>query len=288
MTIRSIVTFILLLCFAVSAQQQTVAEVEKMMPPIKLATKVDKNGQKQWDASPHQNCPACKAKKTVECTHCAHMDKVEKCVMCNKTRKAPCNYCQGTGALADPLKKALCPGCFGNGVLFCQGCGNRGKITWVGGGKRGVKCGMCKGNGGVPCTVCGGKKLVQTPFKGKLSTQKLKKLKSARKNLSLLIRQGESFVPLGKGRVDRKKFNKMFGKVKADFPVLKKLNKFVDGVMKKLDRPQVQDNDKFQQSGWRRSKTYLLYYLVHQGKVVDACIERVEANAKAAAAAPKK
>jgi len=287
MSIRSTITFVLLLCFAVSAQDKTVAEIEKMMPPVKVATKLDEKGQKQWDKSPHQNCPVCEAKKTVKCMHCNHLDTPEKCVLCKKTRKAPCNYCLGTGALADPLKHALCPGCFGNGVVACDSCGNRGKIRWVGGGKKGTKCLICKGNGGVACEVCSGKGLVPSGFKGKIASQKLKKLKTGKKNLSQLIRQLESFSPLGRGRVDRKKFTKMFGRVKSDFPVLKKLHKFVDGMMKRVDQPNVKDNDKTQRRAWRRSKTFLLYYLVHQGKVVDLCIERAEANAKAAAA-PKK
>jgi hypothetical protein len=289
MSLRSTIAFALLLCFALPAQFESAKDAEKSMPPVKVATKVDKNGLQQWDKSPNVNCPACKAKKLVKCTHCAHLEdsELEKCVQCHKTRKAPCNYCQGKGALVDPLAQAMCPGCWGRGVLVCGSCANRGVIRWVGGGKKGQKCGVCKGHGGVPCEVCKGSGLVPSAFKGKVGSQKLKKLKNARKNLSLLIRKLESFHPKAKGREDRKKFSKMFAKVKSDFPVLKKLNAFVDTVMKRVDQPNVKDNHKEQAASWRRSKSHLLYYLVHQGKVIDACIKRIEANENAVAA-PKK
>ena len=116
MSIRTVLTLVplvplvavLLLAGALPAQVPDIKEIEKGIPPIKLPTKVDEDGLKQWDEVPHQNCLACKTKKTEKCTHCAHLDKPTKCPACKLSGKARCHFCAGHGKFCNPLKLALC------------------------------------------------------------------------------------------------------------------------------------------------------------------------------------
>jgi hypothetical protein len=271
----------LLLSGVLPAQPTEIKEIEKGIPPIKLATTIDEEGLKQWGKVPHQNCMACKAKKLRECTHCKHLEKPVKCPACKLTRKAACNVCAGAGKLSDPLKFAPCPGCNGHGVVTCDMCQNRGGMSFVGGGKRPTKCGMCKGNAGITCPVCNGKRLVRSAFKGKVGTVPLKKLLKAKAQLSKLITQVQGFTALGKPRKDRKKFAALFKKTKSDFPPLKKVITQVNFITKGLDT-NIKDIERTQVHAFDRVKYYVLYYLLHQSKVLDLCIERAKFNEDAA------
>lgn len=276
----AVLTLLLALLFSTTLSAQVdLKNIEKAVVPIKIATKIDDKGQQQWDEY-HANCPACKAKKVLECRNCKHLETPELCPECKTTRKAPCNYCAGSGALGHPMKVAPCPGCQGHSVYFCYMCGNQGRIKIIGGGKKGVKCGVCKGNGGRACTVCGGKRVVPAAFRGKVGSTKLKKLTKAKVNLDKLIKDVAKFRAVGVGRLDRKRFAGLFKKTKSDFPVLKKFLKQSEEVSKGLDQPRYKDNDKTQVASMERVQSYLLHYLVHQSKVLDLCIERAKFNEK--------
>ena len=60
-------------------------------------------------------------------------------------------------------------------------------------------------------------------------------------------------------------------------PVLKKIITQVDFITKGLDMP-IQDIERQQRYAFDRIKVYLLYYLVHQRKVLDLCIKRSTFN----------
>lgn len=289
MSIRTVLTLfplvplvaVLLLAGALPAQVPDIKEIEKSIPPIKLPTKIDEDGLKQWDEVPHQNCAVCQAKKTEKCTHCAHLDKPTKCPECNLTLKAPCHVCAAVGSIYNPLEFVLCPGCNGHGVFPCFLCNNRGGLLLVGGGKKPLKCGLCKGNAGMTCAVCKGKRLVPSAFKGKVGTVPLKKLLKAKVALSDLITKVDAFKAEGKPRKDRKRFAAMFKKTKSVFPALKKVITQVDRITKGLDIP-LKDVERQQVHAFDRVKLYVLYYLLHQSKVLDLCIERARFNEDAA------
>jgi len=271
----------LLLSSVLSAQPTELKEIEKGIPPVKLTTKVDEDGMKQWGELPHQNCMACKAKKVQECRHCRHLETPTKCPACNLTRKAACHICAGEGKLSNPLRFAPCPGCNGHGVVTCDLCQNRGGMSFEGGGKKPMKCGMCKGNAGITCPVCKGKRLVPSAFRGKVGGVSLKKLLTAKAVLSDLITQVQGFTADGKPRKDRKRFAALFKKAKTTFPPLKKVITQVDAITKGLDK-NIKDIEKRQVNAFDRVKYFVLYYLLHQSKVLDLCIERAKFNEEAA------
>lgn len=273
---------VLLVAGALPAQIPDLKEIEKSLPPIQLPTKLDENGFKQWDAVPHQNCLACKAKKVEKCTHCARLDNPTKCPACKLKGQARCHFCAGEGKFCNPLELAPCPGCDGHGLFPCISCGNRGGILWKGGGSKPQKCNSCKGEAGLECTVCEGKGVVPSAFKGKVGSTPLKKLLKAREELSKLITKVEQFKAEGKGRKDRKLFLALFKKTKSDFPVFKPYTAFVEKIGKGVDNPSVKDNYKEQIYAFDRIKLYLLRSLLYQSKVLDLCIEREKFNEEAA------
>lgn len=277
---RSITLLITLLALSISSTlsaQIDLKSIEKAIPPIAIPTETDAKGLKQWGEY-QQNCPACKAKKILECRNCKHLETPKICPECNVTRKAPCHYCAGTGKLGDPLKVAPCPGCQGHSVFLCHMCGNKGRIMITGGGKKGEKCNVCKGNGGRACSVCSGKRLVPSMFKGKIGSTDLKKLRKAQVTLEKLIKDVVKFVAVGQSRVDRKKFASLFKKAKSDMPVLKKFLVQMEQVSKGLDQPRFKGNSKTQVDSMDRTRRYLLHYLLHQRAVLDLCIKRAEFN----------
>ena len=292
MSIRTVLTLFplvvaLLVSGALPAQIPDIAEIKKGIPPIKLATKLDEKGLKQWDETPHQNCAACKAKKVEKCAHCDRIENPTKCPECNLTRKAPCHICAGAGKIHDPLEFAPCPGCNGHSVFVCYMCGNEGGVSFVGGGKRPQKCSLCKGNAGMPCMVCKGKRLVPSAFKGKVGKVPLKKLLKAKKELTKLITLVDAFAAKGKPRKDRKAFAALFKKTKSDFPALKKVIAQVDVITKGLDT-NIKDIERQQVHAFDRVKYYTLYYLLHQSQVLDLCIKRATFNEDAAKTAKKR
>jgi hypothetical protein len=271
----------LLFAGALSAQVPNLKEIEKSIPPIKLPTKLDEDGLKQWDQFPHQNCLACKAKKTEKCTFCAHFEKPEKCPACKTKRLARCHICAGQGKFCNPLELAPCPGCDGHGLFFCYLCGGRGGLLFEGGGKRPQKCALCKGNAALPCMVCKGKGLVPSAFKGKIGSVPLKKLLKAKEEVSKLITQVENFKPEAKPRNDRKRFAALFKKTRRDFPAFKQLTAQVDKITKGLDKP-IKEIERRQVHAFDRIKYNVLRYLLYQSKVLDLCIEREKFNEEAA------
>ncbi|MEE2887642.1 MAG: hypothetical protein VX951_09450 [Planctomycetota bacterium] len=262
------------------AAQIDLKAIQKNIVPVQLATKTDDKGLQQWDEY-HQNCPACKTKKILECGNCKHLEEPKLCPECKTTRKAPCHYCAGTGKLADPLKIAPCPGCQGHSVFICHMCANTGRIKIAGGGKKGVKCNVCKGNGGRACTVCSGNRQIQSLFKGKVGSTDLKKLRKTRSAIDKLIKDVVKFSAVGQSRIDRKKFAALFKKAKPHLPMTKKFLAQVDQLSKALDQPRFKGNDRTQMASMDRVRRYLLHYLLHQNQVLDACIKRAEFNAQA-------
>ena len=284
MTLRTLLAALIagLLCPVADAQIDVKA-IEKSIPPITIPTKLDAQGLKQWGEF-NQNCPACKAKKFLECRHCKHLEEPEICAECDKTRKAPCHYCTGTGKLPDPLSQAPCPGCRSHSVFLCHMCANTGRIKIVGGGKKGVKCSVCKGNGGRACTVCAGTRLVPALFKGKVGSTDLKKLRKAKAVLETLTKDVLKFSAIGQSRIDRKKFSSLFKKARSTLLISKKFLSQMEAVSKGMDQPRFKGNAQTQVASMDLMRTYLVHYLLHQTKVLDLCIARAEHNAEAAKA----
>lgn len=262
-------------------QTKMIQDIEKSMPPVVLVTKVDSKGLKQWDKTPARNCPACKGSKLEKCQHCAVHEKPEKCPECKlkNGRKAPCHYCAGKGRLFDELEWAVCPGCNGHSLFICYLCGNKGGISITGGSKKPQKCSSCKGEAGMPCKVCNGKRLVQSAFRGKVGQVKLAQLKQTKADVEKLISALQTFQCKGQPRTDRKEFAALFKDVYREFPSLKKAVALSEDVNKGLDAP-YKDIEKQQSEAYKRFVRYILYYLVHQEKVIDLCIARLEANEK--------
>jgi len=285
------ILFALLLSGATDAQIP-LADIEKGQPPIKMGTKLDAKGLQQFEIE-HQNCPACKGRKLLECTHCRSIEKPKKCPECNlklvnKKRLAPCYLCAGTGKLANPLETAPCPGCMSHAHFPCHYCANRGEHHWVGSGGSGQKCTTCKGYAAMKCTVCKGSRVVPSAFNGKLEKQSLKKLNAAKDSLLRLMREVESFRLTGKGKLrkDQKRFSGYFKKPKAYFPPLKAIDAHVKKVVKGVNQPNVKDIEKRHRDAFDRMKFYTLNYLVHQKRTLEACISRAEFNQKVAKKAP--
>ena len=284
MTLRTLLVALIAGLSGPAADAQIdVKAIEKSIPPITVPTTVDDKGLMQWGEHT-QNCPACKAKKVLECRHCKHLEEPEICAECDKTRKAPCHYCAGTGKLPNPLLLAPCPGCQGHSVFLCHMCANTGRIKIVGGGKKGVKCSVCKGNGGRACTVCSGTRQVPALFKGKIGTTDLKKLQKAKVVLETLIKDVVKFSAIGQSRIDRKKFSSLFKKAKTTLLISKKFLSQMEAVSKGMDQPRFKGNAQTQVASMDLMRSYLLHYLLHQNKVLDLCIARAKHNAEASKA----
>jgi hypothetical protein len=261
-------------------------------PIVQRATKVDDQGLRQWvQPADLVACPQCKNNKETECFHCKDFEADEqpsKCPECGGKKKAPCRVCAGGGSLPDPLEKAPCPGCFGASVVLCIGCRGRGAFPVQGGGKKWQKCTQCKAIGGWPCLVCKGARTIAPPkLKPNLANAPSSELVPAKDAVMAVQAALERFR--FSGHIDRVRNEvKAYGEAwkpavkwlaaAKDAPAM--LKEIMDG-MGKGDVWVGQDERKAEAA--KRFLLFNVYYLKHQAKILDLCLERAQANEKAAA-----
>lgn len=282
---------------SVSAQaknpgQYPIAVPEKMERP----TEKDADGLLQWvdltklkgDAAKALRCVTCEGKKWQLCAFCWRMEHHEKCPECKtskdtdeKKRRATCRTCAGEGTMPDPLEKAPCPGCFGSTAQRCHVCAGEGTYAQAGTERR-AKCPSCRGSGFYKCNVCKGKRLVEPPkLKPSVGEAERGDLEKALVSLEKVSAELAKWTSAGEVRDDRKAFGKIVKPGAKFFPALRTLGKDFDNAAKAHSKSAIFTATK-QMIGNHSNerKQSLDFYIRHQRRLLQLCIERQKHNEK--------
>jgi len=269
---------------AVSAQELQFVHPEK----FERATKTDAAGLVQWDTHQKGECPTCKGKGKMKCITCARLkDEVKTCAECgrNPERETVCRACGGLGHFADPLEKALCPGCQGAGFLECQQC-NGALIGSLNEKGKTSDCPVCRAKV-LKCTVCDGKRLVEVAaLKPSLKDANAATLKQAIATTTQVLAALGTFAPKGGDgtRKETKELGKHLVLGEKVFPPLKREVKALDDYMSKMGGLSAyQGSEEREARALATIKNSTEFYLKHQKRMMELCLKRAEANEKLAA-----
>jgi DnaJ-class molecular chaperone len=256
---------------------------------IERATKADDKGVLQWEAWAEPKCPNCNGTGKMKCPTCARFaDDAKTCPECkrNKEREAVCRTCAGTGKLADPLEKVVCPACLGAAFLLCMVCHGGGQLK-VDKAKQWSDCPGCRGEGGFKCVVCNGTRMVEVAaVKPSLKDGTPANLEKALAATDQALKELAAFTPSGgeKARKEVKALCKTLDTAGAVHPSLKRLPKFLEDYMGKIyGGAQFQGHEEHEAQAMGQVQTNCEYYLKHQKRMMELAQKRAEANAKLAA-----
>lgn len=253
-------------------------------------TELDDNGLEQWTEYRQLACPNCQGKKTTVCFHCDGLIRNQQCLECKMKKKVTCRVCAGLGHVPDPLEKVVCPHCLGATIFPCDICGWEGGTMVKGGSKKPAACVACKWQGSYPCTVCRGARLVDpVKLKPSVGEASLKDLLKAREAIATVLAAMAEFEPGGsKTRKDIKAYSKLLTPATRYLPPLKSAQKAFEAVMKKALKGEVWiGHEEREVAVIKRFMQHHGYYLQHQKRLLDLCVERAEFNEKAQAAKGK-
>ena len=152
-----------------------------------------------------------------------------------------------------------------------------------GGGDKPHDCSACRGDGAYPCEVCKGARLVPVAkLKPSVAQAPLKTLRKARKQIEETLKLLGEFKPTGENsRKEVKQFKSIVAPAIKSWPELKKSQRMLEKVMKKLAGADVwRGNDEKRALAVVRYAAFTRVYLVHQQQLLDLCIERAEFNAE--------
>lgn len=271
-------------CAAVAAQDLKFPTPEL----IERGTTTDEQGLQKWAEYVAPKCPTCAGTGKMKCVTCVRFgEDATNCPECHRKEghQAVCRACAGAGTIADPLEKALCPGCMGASFLLCMVCGGGGQLK-VDKAKNWSDCPGCRGDGGFPCTVCKGERVVETvalkPSLAEAPADKVKKaLATAEEGLAKLA----AFNPTGGNNVRKeiKEIGAIFDGMKALHPAFKTLPKASkDYLGKVLGGTQFQGHEEHEADAMKLVKQNAEYFLKHQKRMMELVLKRAEANEKVA------
>ncbi|MBK8979342.1 MAG: hypothetical protein IPM29_25880 [Planctomycetes bacterium] len=280
-----------------TAQQKNPGQYSIPIPErMERPTVEDEHGLLQWvDLSTLSQkerlqfrCPTCEGTGKQECPFCWRMEHFEKCPECGhgpdeKKRETVCRTCAGTGTTPDLLEHAPCPGCSGAGVLRCHCCGGEGTYPAEKDSDRRAKCPVCRGDGGYACAVCDGHRLVDPPkLKPSIRDAGLEELKKAQEALGEVAAALAALETSGDGRKDAKLWGPALKPGLRYFPVLKDVQKLFETITKDMSKGTMfVAYAEMVGNSFGEKKQSLEYWIKHQQRLLQLCIERAEHNAKA-------
>lgn len=247
------------------------------------ATKTDDHGLLQWAEHAPPKCTTCSGTGKTKCSTCERFfDDAKVCIECKRTKEAVCRACAGLGHFADPLEKALCPGCQGAGFLLCHLCNGGGRIRGED-GERWSSCPVCRGDGGWKCGGCNGNRLVEVAqVKPSLRDAQVPALQKALATTDEALEGLAKFSPANlPARKAVKELVKQLQIAQQLYPPLKRLQKpFEDAMSKTAGGAQYQGQAEREGAVLGGVKGSAEYYLKHQRRMLELALKRAEANAK--------
>jgi hypothetical protein len=290
---RVSLSFLICLLFGVVAGLRAQDEpVLKFYHPEKYerATKTDDKGLTQWDEHKPEKCPTCSGTGKAKCTTCVRMPEENTiCPECkrNKDREVVCRACAGTGAMPDPLEKALCPACQAASFLLCMICHGGGQLK-IDKAKQWSACPGCRSEGGYKCVVCNGTRLVEVAgVKPSLKDANAAALAKAIATTDQALRDLSAFSPAGgdKARKEVKTLAKILETAGSAHPSLKRTVKPLEDYMGKIFAgTNFQGHEEHEAEAMNLVKANSEYYLKHQKRMLELAHKRAEANEKLLAA----
>lgn len=283
-TLGTLLVLALALLAAGAAPAQQKIEFHVPIPErLERATTTGEDGKLVWAEHVAVKCVNCKGQKQTGCLHCERFDPgaCEECPECKNTKKATCRVCAGTGEMPDILEKAPCPTCFGAAITTCFVCGGRGQMPVEGSGDKPQKCNCCDGKGAFECQTCDGQRFVETPkLKPSVAEAELDDLEKAHEALLKVAEGLAAFQSTGDGRKDIKAFAKVVKPGQRYFVALRGAEKHFEDASKDQAKGAVwKGHEERVRANAEATKRSLDYYLKHQKRLLELCIERARHNA---------